>query len=130
MKRSKKAATVSQRSRWDLLRDYGCICCRKKGLIRHPEIHHLLSGGRRMGHDHTIPLCPWHHRGEPMTIDSTKKTTEAWLGPSLAESLIRFNHIFGSETELLLEVNKWLARSAARADGRKGSKEKGSFSTF
>ena len=41
----------------------GCVVCHLTG---HPgtiaEIHHLLSGGRRIGHKATIPLCVGHHR--------------------------------------------------------------------
>jgi hypothetical protein len=96
------------------MRQHGCIVCRKLGLIRYPEIHHILSGGRRIGHDDTIPLCPWHHQGVPADMVMGKKNTERWLGPSMKESKIRFNRRFGTEAELLMEINKWLEGSAEK----------------
>ena len=42
----------------------GCIICLIEGRGEsQAEVHHLLSGGRRMGHLFTIPLCALHHRG-------------------------------------------------------------------
>lgn len=42
----------------------GCIACFVTGISGTPaEIHHLLRGGRRIGHLNSIPLCPPHHRG-------------------------------------------------------------------
>jgi hypothetical protein len=38
----------------------------------------------------------------------TKKDAAKWLGPSLAESKRDFVREYGSELELLLEVNNWL----------------------
>lgn len=41
----------------------GCIVCRNELLGRTPaEPHHLLRGGKRIDHFHTIPLCVSHHR--------------------------------------------------------------------
>lgn len=50
--------------RWhDWQREYGCFVCRHwYGLYTPPSIHHLLEGGRRVSHNHTIPLCPRHHQ--------------------------------------------------------------------
>jgi hypothetical protein len=39
----------------------------------------------------------------------TKKEATKWLGPSLAESKKAFVHAFGSELELLMEINQWLS---------------------
>ncbi len=42
----------------------GCIACAWIDVIHiAQECHHLLDGGRRMGHSYTIPLCMGHHRG-------------------------------------------------------------------
>jgi hypothetical protein len=41
----------------DFIVQQGCAICRSPA-----EVHHLLRGGRRMDHLHTIPLCPNHHR--------------------------------------------------------------------
>lgn len=104
-----KAITAKHRERWDRLRDYGCAACRRLDMIRSPEMHHILSGGRRMGHDHTIPLCAWHHRGEPYPLDISAKFVEEILGPSMARNKKAFVARFGSEQDLLDKVNEWLA---------------------
>lgn len=42
----------------------GCIVCVLQGKGRSPAVpHHILQGGKRMGHLFTIPLCdPGHHQ--------------------------------------------------------------------
>lgn len=90
-------ATKRELERFRRLQELGCIACRKLGKFSVPEIHHLLSGGRRRGHMYTLPLCPAHHRG--VFHD------EALHGPSLALSVRRFREVFGSDDELLGEVN-------------------------
>ena len=47
----------------DAITEVGCIACHVEGFNYSPaEPHHLLSGGRRIGHLSTIPLCKNHHR--------------------------------------------------------------------
>lgn len=100
MKTSTGRATKAQADRWERFQRVGCICCRKRGYYSIPEVHHLLSGNRRRGHDFTIPLCPWHHRGiEPPPVD---------VGPSFADGSKPFRACFGSDDELLAETNKVL----------------------
>jgi hypothetical protein len=108
---------------------YGCVACRKRGLISYPEIHHIVSCHKRYGHDHTLPLCAWHHRGVPPAFEMTKKAARKLLGSSLAESKRDFTAEFGSELELLMEVNSWL-NSAEKDDAPRAQEESGSFSTF
>jgi hypothetical protein len=86
---------------------YGCICCRKLGFISPAEIHHITDG-YRLGHDATLPLCPWHHRGVPPCGFVSKKLVATLYGPSLAESKRDFVAEYGSEMELLEEINSWL----------------------
>jgi Recombination enhancement, RecA-dependent nuclease len=81
----------------------GCICCRLRGSMDMPaEIHHLLSGNRRRGHQFTIPLCSWHHRAQ--TNLSTEHAIEVY-GPSVAQGSKPFHTAFGSDDELLAKVN-------------------------
>lgn len=43
-------------------REIGCIACRMDGANGVPaDAHHIISGGLRMGHRYTIPLCRTHH---------------------------------------------------------------------
>jgi hypothetical protein len=69
------------------------------------EIHHLTSGGRRMGHDHTIPLCAYHHRGL-LPGDVPIELIQNTLGVSRhGHGKKRFENQFGSEVDLLQYVN-------------------------
>ena len=43
----------------------GCCACAELGIPngRNIQVHHLLEGNRRLGHNFSIPLCPQHHLG-------------------------------------------------------------------
>lgn len=68
------------------------------------EIHHQLSGSTRLGHMYTVPLCTWHHRGEPSNGLSAT-TMSAVHGPSLARSSRLFRQHFGTDAQMLARVN-------------------------
>jgi len=56
--------TIAEQRWMDAITDLGCIVCAREGRGYVPAcVHHLLRGGRRIGHLHTIPLCPAHHSG-------------------------------------------------------------------
>lgn len=97
----------ADRARFEALREIGCIACIHWGITAPAEVHHLLSGGRRQGHQFTIPLCQWHHRGVPWTAQ-TSAETEASAGPSLALSSKRFHREFGTDYDLLTRTNELL----------------------
>jgi hypothetical protein len=80
----------------------GCICCYQFGGWVHPEVHHLISGNRRMGHNWTIPLCPFHHRGVSSGL---------FYGPriALSDGGKIFVATFGNERELWKKVQDRLA---------------------
>lgn len=102
--------TKADKARFDAFKRIGCIACRLWGFPATPaDVHHLLSGGRRRGHQFTIPLCPWHHRGNPIPgLSST--LTEAAIGPSLANGSREFHAEFGSDETLLSLTNDLLSR--------------------
>jgi hypothetical protein len=101
--------TKSDLERFRLLQAVGCIACRLDGRKNVPaDVHHLLSGGRRMGHQATIPLDPWHHRGLIPPDCKTGREAEERYGPSLAVSPKGFRERYGSEKELLETVNLML----------------------
>ena len=107
--------TTAQAHRFELIKEVGCICCWTKGLARVPaEIHHLTVGGRhgqkRRGHDYTIGLCPWHHRGVLPYIGAQ---VALGLGPSYALEPRRFREEFGSDDELLEFQNQAIAIAEA-----------------
>jgi hypothetical protein len=90
--------TKSDRIRFDKLHRIGCICCKLAGSgYRAPDIHHVLSGGRRIGNKATLPLCPEHHR---MPSNGTV------VGPSLADGSKLFTARWGTQIALLAKVNK------------------------
>lgn len=90
----------ADRDRLDQLFEIGCIVCRKNGNgWVAPEIHHLKghpwSGmGKRASHQHTIPLCPAHHR--------YGGGNEVGYHQSPAE----FQERYGSQADLLLQVDE------------------------
>ena len=100
-----KTITRAHKERFGKLQDLGCICClNERSGYRAPDIHHITLTGRRLGHDYTIPLCPYHHRG---VIGSH----EVFRGPSLADGKKPFVDYFGTEQELLEQVNKLIGEA-------------------
>lgn len=79
----------------DGLVEIGCVACWIE-IRDHVacEVHHVLEGGKRMGHRYTVGLCPWHHRGIPhegLTAEST----------SLALNLRSFRVRYGDDLHLV-----------------------------
>ena len=108
MKPRSQKATKDEQARYDALKELGCIVGRLRvvGCVG-CEIQHLTSGGRRISNYHTIPLCPWHHRGQLPEGFTTTKATLCY-GPSFAKSRKQFEQIFGSEEYLLEQTNRLL----------------------
>lgn len=78
---------------------FGCICCwltlRVKSV---PEIHHMLSGGQRLGHRFTIPLCHDHHQGGKNNA----------IVVSRDRNQRRFEARYGTEESLRLKVAQFI----------------------
>ena len=90
--------TKAQVKRFERMVEMGCICCKKlHGYWVMPEIHHIVEGSRRLGHDFTLPLCIHHHR-----IPCEE------FGPSIASGSKLFSARWGTQRELLAEVNRLL----------------------
>ena len=65
MKTSLRAPTKYEAERMDAMMRLGCVACAQIGIAHvAQECHHILSGGRRMGHWFTLPLCRGHHQGD------------------------------------------------------------------
>lgn len=89
----------------DAITDIGCIVAHSLGLGYMPcEVHHLTVGGKhgqkRRGHDFTVGLNPWSHRGEPFG-GMTAETCEQLFGPSYARQPRRFREEVGTDDYLL-----------------------------
>jgi hypothetical protein len=100
--------------RYQALRAIGCIACRQEspsiGTLLPAEVHHLVDKGYRKhsgGNQATIPLCHWHHRGEPI-IDHSVTWMRSMFGPSMRLESREFAKTYGTQRELLARVNAML----------------------
>lgn len=96
-KPGKRAPTVEESERMGRVVRFGCIACYlDKVFARETAIHHILRGGRRLGHRYTLGLCdPGHHQnGEQFGMVSRH--------PYKA----RFEAKYGTEAELLALTDK------------------------
>jgi hypothetical protein len=110
-KPGKRSPTVAEQRWIDSIVEYGCVACRADGMAPRPTaVHHILRGGRRIGHLFTLPLCDTpsgghHQNGAAIGLVSRH--------PYKA----RFEARYGTELELLamLKVDlgffdKWEAK--------------------
>lgn len=97
------SSTATDKARFDAIQQTGCICTLLLHSYGQPcDIHHLTAGGRRLGHQYTIGLSPWNHRG--VTADGlTERQMTIIYGPSLAHGRRPFEAFFGPQS-LLLEI--------------------------
>ena len=111
----KRAPTVAEREWMAAITAMGCIACWLDGNPGRPAaVHHLLRGGRRIGHLHSIPLCdPGHHQsGQPLGLLSR----HPWKA--------QFEHRYGTEAELLRMCQQRVAGvSVSPADVRAWRRE-------
>lgn len=82
------------------VRDLGCVVCLvHRGIFTECEIHHCLSGGRRIGEMNVLGLCMPHHRGgrnddECVSRDHNQRRFEAAYGTE-AELLKKTKELIG-----------------------------------
>ncbi|MEY2117099.1 Ref family recombination enhancement nuclease [Rhodanobacter sp. FW106-PBR-R2A-1-13] len=121
--RSTDTPTAAESERMGLVKRLGCLCCQRNAALglAQPysgpcEAHHLLSGGRRIGHDHTIGLCQWHHRAVPPEPMSERDAI-ARYGPSVATGSKTFHLVYGSDVDLLAVQNAALTLDALQCQG-------------
>lgn len=117
--RSTGRPTKAQSGRFEAMRRLGCIACRmnaKHGLPtasfgdNNLEIQHLLSGGRRIGHEATVCLCHYHHQGKRLPVDGEGYCSHAKIfGPSFGHEPNAFRLMYGREDEQLAYQNQLLA---------------------
>jgi hypothetical protein len=91
-KPGKRTPSKEERAWMDAIVAYGCIACRMDGLgVVPPAVHHMLRGGQRIGHLHTLPLCdPGHHQNGQQF---GKVSRHPWKA--------QFEQRYGSEDHLL-----------------------------
>jgi hypothetical protein len=98
--------TKAERIWCDALTQIGCVACIvSTGIYRTPgAVHHLLRGGRRIGHLDTICLCdPGHHQNGDGVRKISRHPTKA-----------RFEAAYGTEEELLAFSRELVRQHAAR----------------
>lgn len=101
-KPGKRTPTAAERAWMDWITAQGCIACRIDGVgFRPAAVHHILRGGQRIGHLHTLPLCdPGHHQnGAHLGLVSR----HPWK--------TRFESRYGTEWELLALLRAEYERS-------------------
>lgn len=129
--RSLPPPTARQLQRWALLQDMGCLCCllhgrspESRALAGPVERHHQTVGGKhgapRLGHDFTIALCSWHHRGKPAGAPAVG--VEKILGPSYAKTPRAFRAEYGNDAWLLKTQNEMIGWSHAPVRERSRTK--------
>lgn len=102
MHHSTTTPTKAEAERFVAMKFAGCVCCHMHGWPGiEPDIHHLLSGGKRRGHRYTVALCRFHHMGHAPT-GWTAKTYAELVGPSLAQGSKPFHAVFGTDETLLM----------------------------
>lgn len=110
LRHSTGTPTLDQARRFRKLKAFGCVACYLDGYEKiegdsEPDVHHFLSGNKRIGHEATAPLCFWHHKGE--TYDGVP---EAWflanVGPSWHKHRRAFRQRYGSDSEVIALVNE------------------------
>lgn len=97
----KRAPTVAEWAWMDAITALGCIACIIDGYPETPgAVHHILSGGRRMGHMHSICLCdPGHHQNGGQFGKVSRHPFK-----------FRFEQQYGSESDLLDLTQQLVAR--------------------
>ena len=101
-RKGKRTPTKEERAWMDAITALGCIACLIEGRERVPgAVHHILRGGHRIGHLHTICLCdPGHHQnGQPMGLISR----HPWKA--------QFEARYGTEAELLDLTKKIVSKT-------------------
>ncbi len=106
-KPGKRTPTAQERAWMDAITTLGCIACLIDGHPGTPgAVHHILRGGRRIGHLHSICLCdPGHHQnGQERGVVSRH--------PYKA----RFEQRYGTEPELLARSRALVSRGTWSQD--------------
>lgn len=115
-------------NRMEIIHDMPCECCEMEaewardrgtpvlGQPNRTEAHHVVEQSYRKhqgGDEASIPLCGWHHRGEPL-MSMTVKEMKFCHGPSLRLHKREFVALYGRERVLLIRVNRKIeSRQAA-----------------
>lgn len=117
MRHSTGKTTKAEQLRLDRIHAMPCPPCEKEKIAQpsRTEAHHLVDKGTRAlsgGHDATIPLCGWHHRGECVEYMSGREMKLVY-GPSLKLHKREFIARYGTEREQLAVTDERLKQEEA-----------------
>ncbi len=102
-----KRGTRQEEARKDAMRDFGCIACHLDGKGENEryagcvDIHHMLSGNKKIGEAATVPLCQSHHVGFPVS------------GMSWHQNRRRFREKYGEDLALIETTNETIREFAS-----------------
>ena len=102
--------TAEEKRRMELIGEqiFGCIPCLLEDLpFRAATVQHVVEGGKRLGHQATYGLCPWHHFATKPDPGMSKTTILKVFGPSLANGSKPYRERYGSEA-MLVEVQDFM----------------------
>jgi hypothetical protein len=107
-----KHITAAQAERFGQIKAGRCVACWRKGIVTIGcDAHHLLSGGRRIGHEASVALCRWHHMAHPFD-GVTHGQMRFQYGPTLMDGSKVFRAAYGTDAELL-ELQEQMLRGEA-----------------
>lgn len=94
--------TAEDIARIEAIKAIGCIACIMERIPyrRMCEWHHMTKAGFTQGHQDTIGLCQWHHKGV-CEDGMTSSMMRAKYGPSLAKGSKPFYANYGDYDFLL-----------------------------
>jgi hypothetical protein len=105
--KNQKPMLKSERLRNDRMMQLGCIVSRirkdrglavpTRGAV---QCHHIVEGGKRLGHGYTIPLNVWYHLGFVPFQCADAEEAIAMYGASLVHGRPLFIASHGTEREL------------------------------
>lgn len=106
-KPGKRTPTAEERAWMDAITTIGCIACLIDGHPGTPgAVHHILRGGRRIGHMHSICLCdPGHHQNGQQRGMVSRHPFKA-----------RFEARYGTEPELLARSRALVNNTTTRRE--------------
>jgi hypothetical protein len=107
--RSTSSPTIAHQRRFDAIKDAGCVVAWLRGLGWTPaDVHHLTLGGkhgqRRMGHEYTVGLNPWSHRGvafNGLTVEECRDM----FGPSYVLEPRAFREIYPDDVLMAAQAS-------------------------
>ena len=113
MKTSLRTPIRYEQERIEALKRLGCVACAVLGVpnVNQLELHHILSGGARLGHWFTIFLCRGHHQGDWSELQLECIDPEKRV--AISDGRKRFNAAYGTERSLWERCQERLKLSLA-----------------